>query len=58
MSGPSDDRGARKIAARPASAAPAAQLAAAMTSGDQPSAEVASWFSATADDARPNRVRA
>ena len=55
-SGLSAAEGARKIAASPARTTPAAQLAAAITSGDQPSAEVASWFSATADEARPKRV--
>ena len=49
--------GAMRIAARPASAEPSAQLSVAMRSGDQPSAAAARSFSATAVVARPNCVK-
>ena len=48
--------GTRKIAAKPPNAAPMAQLAMAMTSGEIPCAAAAVGFSATADVANPNRV--
>ena len=48
--------GTRKIAANPPSAAPMAQLAMAITSGEIASAAAAVGFSATADVASPNRV--
>ena len=48
--------GTRKIAAKPPNAAPMAQLATAMTSGEIPCAAAAVGFSATADVANPNRV--
>jgi hypothetical protein len=48
--------GAIRIAARPASPQPSAQLRAAIVSGDHPSEAAARWFSATAVVPSPKRV--
>ena len=47
--------GTSNTPASPASAAPSVQLTAATMRGDQPRAATASWFSPTADVARPKR---
>ena len=55
----SDERvviGTRRMAARPPSAAPMAQLAAATRSGEMAKVAAAVGFSATAEVARPNLV--
>ena len=49
--------GAMSTPAKAASAAPSAQLIAAIVSGECPVTDAASWFSATAEVTRPKELK-